>query len=185
MLKIAGRVGSMAPMSVTELGEICTRPRLGAVTGTARTPVVAHGIRPALPRQDIPRRERFAWRARIRANPAALVAYRAVVGVLGAGLIIAALLLGWLPGPGGTPLFLAGMAVLASEFRWAHVVTVRAMWLLRRLRSAPTAVQASILSTAGLLLVVMAWSGLVLLGLPSWTPTWLVTTLGQIPGIGG
>lgn len=27
---------------------------------------------------------------------------------------------GWLPGPGGIPIFLLGVAILASEFHWAH-----------------------------------------------------------------
>ena len=42
------------------------------------------------------------------------------VGVVGGVLIIAAPLTGWLPGPGGIPLFIAGLAILASEFEWAQ-----------------------------------------------------------------
>lgn len=42
-----------------------------------------------------------------------------VVVVVGSILIIAAALTGWLPGPGGIPLFLVGIAVLATEFAWA------------------------------------------------------------------
>jgi len=44
-----------------------------------------------------------------------------IVGLL---FIIASGLLGWLPGPGGIPLFLIGIAILATEFAWAHRIKV-------------------------------------------------------------
>lgn len=40
--------------------------------------------------------------------------------VLGLLLICIAPLIGWVPGPGGIIVFLAGIAVLASEFDWAE-----------------------------------------------------------------
>jgi hypothetical protein len=39
---------------------------------------------------------------------------------LGLVLICTAPLVGWIPGPGGIAVFLAGIAVLASEFDWAE-----------------------------------------------------------------
>lgn len=39
---------------------------------------------------------------------------------LGLVLVLAAPLVGWIPGPGGIALFLAGIAILASEFDWAE-----------------------------------------------------------------
>jgi uncharacterized protein (TIGR02611 family) len=42
-----------------------------------------------------------------------------VVLVVGLLFIVAAVLTGWLPGPGGIPLFLIGIAILATEFAWA------------------------------------------------------------------
>lgn len=39
---------------------------------------------------------------------------------LGLVLIMTAPLVGWIPGPGGIVIFLAGIAVLASEFDWAE-----------------------------------------------------------------
>lgn len=42
--------------------------------------------------------------------------------IVGSLLILAAGLTGWLPGPGGIPLFLVGIAVLATEFEWAQRV---------------------------------------------------------------
>lgn len=40
--------------------------------------------------------------------------------ILGIVLIILALLLGWLPGPGGIPLLLAGLGLLAINHAWAR-----------------------------------------------------------------
>ncbi|USN95319.1 MAG: hypothetical protein H6793_03225 [Candidatus Nomurabacteria bacterium] len=42
------------------------------------------------------------------------------VDILGVLLIIASGLVGWLPGPGGIPLFLGGLALLASNHEWAE-----------------------------------------------------------------
>lgn len=42
-----------------------------------------------------------------------------LVFIIGALFIIAAGATGWLPGPGGIPLFLVGVAILATEFAWA------------------------------------------------------------------
>jgi uncharacterized membrane protein len=38
----------------------------------------------------------------------------------GIGLIILALLTGWIPGPGGIPLFVAGLGLLAINHAWAR-----------------------------------------------------------------
>lgn len=38
----------------------------------------------------------------------------------GVGLIILAFLTGWIPGPGGTPLLLAGLGLLAINHEWAR-----------------------------------------------------------------
>lgn len=45
---------------------------------------------------------------------------RILITILGVLLIIAALLTGWLPGPGGIPLAIAGFWVLAKEYDWAE-----------------------------------------------------------------
>jgi hypothetical protein len=44
----------------------------------------------------------------------------AVLDTLGVALMIAALLLGWLPGPGGIPLFIVGLSLLAINHEWAE-----------------------------------------------------------------
>lgn len=45
-----------------------------------------------------------------------------IVLVVGSIFILAAAATGWLPGPGGIPLFLVGIAILATEFAWAENV---------------------------------------------------------------
>ena len=66
--------------------------------------------------------DRWEWRRKIRADPSKHLIYRVGVGVVGGLLLILAPLTGWLPGPGGIPLFIAGLAVLAREFEWAQRV---------------------------------------------------------------
>lgn len=145
---------------------------------------LAHGIRPAMHRWEIPRRERFAWRARIHANPASSLVYRIGVGVLGSALLILSLLTGWLPGPGGIPLFLIGMAVLASEFRWAHRVTVRSMMIVRHVECWSTRAKVAGIGLFGAVVVACFYVALRITGIPSWVPDWGVRILSMVPGLG-
>lgn len=48
-----------------------------------------------------------------------------LVDVLGFTLILAAIPLGWLPGPGGIPLIILGLSLLATNHEWAE------RWLTR------------------------------------------------------
>ncbi len=47
---------------------------------------------------------------------------RIAIDVAGFGLIIASPFLGLFPGPGGVPIFLAGLGLLASNHDWAHKI---------------------------------------------------------------
>jgi hypothetical protein len=53
--------------------------------------------------------------------------------IFGMLLVISAPLIGWIPGPGGTIVFLLGIAVLATEFEWAERLRD---WILVQLRIA-------------------------------------------------
>jgi uncharacterized protein (TIGR02611 family) len=53
-----------------------------------------------------------------------------IVLVIGSLFIIAAGLTGWLPGPGGVPLFLIGIAILSTEFEWAKRLRD---WMLQKI----------------------------------------------------
>lgn len=50
-----------------------------------------------------------------------------IVLIVGSMLILAAAATGWLPGPGGIPLFLIGIAILATEFVWAERIRDRVL----------------------------------------------------------
>lgn len=42
-----------------------------------------------------------------------------VIDAVGCTLIVAAILTGWIPGPGGLPLFIAGLTLLSINHEWA------------------------------------------------------------------
>ena len=67
-----------------------------------------------------PEEDRWRWRRKIRQNPRQLVFYRGAVGIAGLFFIVLGFVTGPLPGPGGIPLVLLGLAIWASEFEWAH-----------------------------------------------------------------
>lgn len=55
-----------------------------------------------------------------------------LVFTIGMLFVIAAGLTGWLPGPGGIPLFLIGIAILATEFEWAMRLRDRVIGWIHR-----------------------------------------------------
>lgn len=57
---------------------------------------------------------------------------RPTVFIIGWFIILLSGTIGWMPGPGGIPLFLLGVAVLASEFHWAHRVKVFFLSIIHR-----------------------------------------------------
>jgi hypothetical protein len=57
---------------------------------------------------------------------------RPVVLTIGMLIVLSSGLIGWLPGPGGIPLFLLGIAILASEFHWANRLKVFILDLIHR-----------------------------------------------------
>ncbi|MEU9890610.1 TIGR02611 family protein [Sphaerisporangium sp. NPDC051017] len=60
-----------------------------------------------------------SWLDGVRATRTGRLTLKIVIGVVGAALVIGGLLLVPLPGPGWLIVF-AGLAVLATEFAWAH-----------------------------------------------------------------
>ncbi|WP_427893080.1 PGPGW domain-containing protein [Kribbella sp. GL6] len=129
--------------------------------------------------------DRWEWRRRIRENPKKLLFYRIGVGVLGGLLLIAAPLTGWLPGPGGIPLFIAGLAVLASEFEWAQRLLYRVKDWVKSLTTwtgkQPGWLKG--LGTAALTgcVVVGVWLYLAVLGVPGWLPDSWESFLYKVP----
>lgn len=113
--------------------------------------------------------------------------YRVVVATVGVLVIILAMSIGWLPGPGGIPLAIIGLAILASEFVWAHHLLGKANRaahdLARWTAAQPKAVRVGIgVGTAACVLFGL-WLILVIAGVPSWTPNWLEAVLTALPGV--
>ncbi len=127
--------------------------------------------------------DRIAWRVRLKSNPTTRVWFRIGVAVIGVTLIVAAPLTGWLPGPGGIPLFLAGLAVLSTEFLWAkrfrdwlwRYVRAYLSWTPRR--------QRLFWFCAFATLGILQWTYLAIAGIPGWVPQWAVTPLTYLPGV--
>lgn len=129
--------------------------------------------------------DRWEWRRRIRSDPRKHLIYRIGVGVVGGLLVIAAPLTGWLPGPGGIPLLILGLAVLASEFEWAQRVLQRVKDWVRQF-TAWTGRQPGWLKTLGTLalflcVVVAIWLYLAVLGVPGWLPDSWENFLYDVP----
>jgi hypothetical protein len=129
--------------------------------------------------------DRWEWRRRIREDPKKLLFYRIGVGVVGGLLLIAAPLTGWLPGPGGIPLFIAGLAVLASEFEWAQRLLYRVKDWVKALTTW-TGKQPAWLKALGTLalfacVLVGIWLYMGVLGVPGWLPDAWESFLYKLP----
>jgi hypothetical protein len=130
-----------------------------------------------------PREDRWAWRRKIRSNPHQLRVYRAVIAAIGLLLVLLGLATGWLPGPGGIPLILLGLAVWASEFRWAHRLMLRLKHGLHVFRGWSRPKQ---LLAWGIFLsvcVLAGWAYLAALGPPAWIPVQVDDVLAFLPGV--
>nr|WP_272954601.1 PGPGW domain-containing protein [Kribbella sandramycini] len=111
-----------------------------------------------------------------------------MVGVVGGVLIIAAPLTGWLPGPGGIPLFIAGLAILASEFEWAQRLLYKVKDWVKEL-TAWTGKQPAWLKTLGSValfccVLIAVWLYMAVLGVPGWLPDSWESFLHKLPLLG-
>lgn len=129
------------------------------------------------------RDDRWAWRQKVRSNPHQLRVYRAVVAAVGLLLILLGLATGWLPGPGGIPLVLGGLAVWASEFLWAHRLMLRLTHALHVFRGWSRGRKAvawlALLAACALL----GWGYLGVVGPPAWIPVEVDRVLALLPGV--
>ncbi len=131
--------------------------------------------------------DRWAWRRKVKSDPTLRTVYRFLVGLLGVTLMLLAVAVGWLPGPAGIPLFLVGLATLASEFEWAHRLLHKLkvhfqefeiwagrlpLWV-RWLAGAATLVGVGI----------VGWASLTLMGVPGWFPDLVADPLLRLPRV--
>ncbi|MDN5805391.1 MAG: TIGR02611 family protein [Microlunatus sp.] len=131
-------------------------------------------------------RERFAWRARIRANPTTYLIYRVAVALVGLVVVVVGLVLLPLPGPGWLIIFL-GIGIWGTEFTWArrllHFTRAKVRrwtdWLARQGHFV------HVLVGLGTLLVVAAclWLLLLVNGVPGFLSDQVKDLLGHLPGL--
>ena len=126
-----------------------------------------------------------AWRERIRSRRSTRHVYRAVIAVLGGSIVVGGLLLVPLPGPGWLIVFV-GLAVLASEFAWAHALlefgkrtlTAWTDWLKRQNWAVRALVGLATFAFVCAVLYVVLRVG----GVPGWVPDGWAE---RVPGLTG
>lgn len=181
------RAGNSAHGEGGEVSESGVRPDPGdegAASAESRHQL-PHPHLPHIPHPQLiePDEDRWKWRAKIRRDPRQLFFYRIAVGVAGLLLMIAAAVTGPLPGPGGIPLFLLGLAVWSSEFEWANNLMG---WFRRQFDRYRGWSRGRRLLFWGVV-VVGAWTfgylGMVFYGIPSWFPAAVEEWLRHMPGL--
>jgi hypothetical protein len=130
-----------------------------------------------------PEEDRWAWRRRIRRNPHRLRIYRVGVGLLGLLLICLGLLTGPLPGPGGIPLVLLGLAIWSSEFEWAYKLRQRFKAEIRKFRGWSTGKKVGFWVVFFAVCGSLGYSYLLILGMPFWMPDVGASLLDHLPGV--
>ena len=130
-----------------------------------------------------PDEDRWAWRRRIRQNPHQLRVYRVGVGVLGLLLICLGLVTGPLPGPGGIPLVLLGLAIWSSEFEWAYKLRQRFKAEVRKFRGWSTGKKVAFWVVFFAACGCLGYSYLLMLGVPFWMPDVGASLLDHLPGV--
>lgn len=130
--------------------------------------------------------DRWAWRARLRSNPASHLAWRVAVGVVGAVVTVAGLIMVPAPGPGWAVVIL-GLVILASEFEFAqkwldfvkHHVHRWNTWVM-----AQTVWVRWLIGLATLVLIwLIFWVMFIVTGVPGIFPDWAEDLLKQLPGV--
>ena len=131
-------------------------------------------------REDSRARDEAAQRVgRFRRMPTPV--RKVLIAILGVGLMLTAMALGPLPGPGGIPLFLGGIAVLATEFHWAH----RLWSFFRHLFDHYLAWPRWQRYLFWVVVIIVAWLGVWVWlgwsGVPTWLPRWMIDILRMLP----
>ena len=127
--------------------------------------------------------DRWRWRRKIRQDKRKLAVYRAAVGLLGLILVALGFVSGPIPGPGGIPLILLGLAVWSSEFEWAHQLMQWFKHELHRYRTwssgKKTLFWVAFFGCCG----VIGYLYLLTLGPPAWLPQSVDLLLQRLPGL--
>lgn len=127
--------------------------------------------------------DRWAWRRKIRQSPRKLFFYRICVALLGLLLLCVAAITGPLPGPGGIPIALLGIAVWSSEFEWAQRLMYWFKAQLKRYLAWPRSHRILFWAVFGLGCATLAYLFLLTFGVPFWVPEFAAKFLRQLPGV--
>lgn len=127
--------------------------------------------------------DRWAWRRKIRQSPRKLFFYRICVALLGLLLVCLAALTGPLPGPGGIPIALLGIAVWSSEFEWAQRLMYWFKAQLKRYLSWPRAHRVLFWVLFGVCCASLLYVFLLTFGVPFWVPEFVAGYLRHLPGV--
>jgi uncharacterized protein (TIGR02611 family) len=130
-----------------------------------------------------PEEDRWRWRRKIRQSPRRLIIYRMAVGLVGLFLIALGLVSGPLPGPGGIPLVLLGLAVWSTEFEWAHQLMQWFKRELQRYRTWPAATKGAFWVVFFACCGLFGYVYLLALGIPRWVPGSVDMLLQRLPGL--
>jgi uncharacterized protein (TIGR02611 family) len=130
-----------------------------------------------------PPEDRWRWRRKIRENRHQLFVYRLLVAIGGLLLVCLGFVSGPLPGPGGIPLLLLGLAVWSSEFEWANRLMGRFKLGLRRYRSWSRRGKIAFWLIFFGCCALVGYAYLLLLGVPPWAPGPLGSLLQRLPGV--
>jgi uncharacterized protein (TIGR02611 family) len=127
--------------------------------------------------------DRWRWRRKIRQNPRKLFFYRMGVAVLGLLSVILGCITGPLPGPGGIPLILLGIAIWSSEFEWAQRLMFWFKAQLKRYQAWPRKHKLLFWATFAVCCGALAYSVLLIIGIPFWVPDFARNLLTRLPGV--
>ena len=130
-----------------------------------------------------PEEDRWRWRRRIRENPRKLRLYRIGVAIAGLLLICLGFISGPIPGPGGIPLVLLGLAIWSSEFEWAYRLMQWFKVLLRRYQAWPRKRQVLFWLCFAAVCGSLGYGYMLLTGVPGWLPGPIEMTLLRLPGL--
>lgn len=130
-----------------------------------------------------PDEDRWAWRRRIRQNPTKLRVYRIGVAIAGLLLICLGIITGPLPGPGGIPLVLLGLATWSSEFEWAYRLRLRFKAEIKKYGGWPTGKKVAFWVAFSAVCGSLGYAYLLALGIPFWVPEVGASLLEHLPGV--
>ncbi|WP_018155957.1 TIGR02611 family protein [Demetria terragena] len=129
----------------------------------------------------------WAWRRKIRSNPATAKVYRTFIFILGLIVVIGGVIALPAPGPGWLIIF-AGLGIWATEFEWAKRVLDWAKAKVKSwelwMRAQPWWVSALVGLATLIVVLAIFWALFAISGVPGFFPDGIENWLKDLPGLG-